>query len=117
MLLPGKSPCSNSLPSTINLNGCSISDKQRIINEFNFFSQKQVKIRLITSDDNDPNNFKLFLANKVDSSIFMESPRVNEMFNLINSLSLHNSVEHDNIPPYFLKVTSNIIVPGLCCFF
>ena len=47
----------------------------------------------------------------------MESPHVNEMFNLINSLSLHNSVEHDNIPPYFLKVASNIIVPGLCCFF
>ena len=47
----------------------------------------------------------------------MESPPVNEMFNLINSLSLHNSDEPDNIPPYFLKVASNITVPGLCCFF
>ena len=39
-LLLGKSQCSTTLPSNINLNLCSISNKQRIINEFNVFSQK-----------------------------------------------------------------------------
>ena len=47
----------------------------------------------------------------------MEPPRVNEVFNLINSLSLHKSIGHDNIPSYFLKVASNIMAPGLCYFF
>ena len=53
----------------------------------------------------------------MDSSIFMEPPRINEVLNLINSLSLHKSVGHDNISPYFLKVASNIIAPALCYFF
>ena len=51
----------------------------------------------------------------MDSSIFMEPPRINKVFNLINSLNLNKSVGHDNIPPYFLKVASNVI--ALCYFF
>ena len=39
-LLSRKSHCSTTLPSNINLNGCSLSDKQRIINEFNVFFLK-----------------------------------------------------------------------------
>ena len=39
-LLPGKSHCSTTLSSNINFNGCIISNKHRIINEFKFFSQK-----------------------------------------------------------------------------
>ena len=47
----------------------------------------------------------------------MEPPRITKVFNLINSLSLHKWVGHDNIPPHFLKVASNIIAPALCYFF
>ena len=68
-------------------------------------------------DHNDPNNFKKFLTNKIDSPIFMKSTRVNEVFNHINSLSLRKSAGHDNIPPYFLKVATNIIAPVWCYFF
>ena len=77
------------LPSNINLNGCSISDKQHIINEFNvLFSQVGENLSK-TFNDNTPCNFKQFLVNNVDSSIFMEPPRINKVFNLINSLGLH----------------------------
>ena len=39
-LLRGKSHCSITLSSNIDLNGCCISDKQRIITNLTFFSQK-----------------------------------------------------------------------------
>ena len=40
-------------------------------------------------ENNDPNNFKKFITNNVVSSIFIEAHHVNEVFNYINSLSLH----------------------------
>ena len=112
-----KISCSNILLSNIILNGCSISEEQRIINELNFFFSKVRENLSKNFDHNDSNNFKKFLSNKIDSSIFMEPPRVNEVFNHNNSLSLRKSVGHNNIPPYFLKDDSNIIAPVLCYFF
>ena len=46
----------------------------------------------------------------------MEPPRVNKVINLINSLNLHKSMGRDNILPYFLRVTFNILAPALCYF-
>ena len=116
-LLPGKLHGSTILISNINLNGCSISNKQQIVNEFNVFFSKVGENLSNNFNDNAPYNFKQFLTNNVDSSIFIELPRFNEVFNLINSLSLQKSVGHDNIPPYFLKAVSSIIAPALCYFF
>ena len=44
----------------------------------------------------------------------MEPHRVNEVINIINSLNLNKSVDHDNISPYFLRVASDTLAPTLC---
>ena len=88
-LFPIVGTLSKTLPSNINLNGCSLSDKQHIINEFNVLYSKVGENLSKTFNDNTPCNFKQLLVNNVDSSIFMEPPRINEVFNLINSSGLH----------------------------
>ena len=47
----------------------------------------------------------------------MEQLRVHKVFNPINALSVQKSDRHDNIPPYFVKVASNVIAPLLCYSF
>ena len=57
-----------------------------------FFFSKVCKNLSNNFGDNDPSNFKKFITDKVDSSIFMEPPCVYEVFNHINSLSLQKLV-------------------------
>ena len=90
------------LPFSINLNGHSISDKQRIIKEFNFFFSNVGEDLANNFADNDPNIFKKFLTNKMGSSFSMEPPRVNEVFNLINSLSLYKSIELPYVTKHYI---------------
>ena len=107
----------NNLPSQIIVNNCKITDKQKILNEFNeFFSTIGERAMAENFDSND-SGFAHFLRNKVKSSIYFDPPRINEVINLINSLNLSKGVGHDNIAPYFLRVASNILAPALCYFF
>ena len=41
--------------------------------------------------------YKLYLRNRMRSSIFIEPPRANEVKNVINSLNLRKFVGHDNL--------------------
>ena len=50
-----------------------------------------------------------FLRNTISSTICTDSPRINKVINVINSLNLHKSVGHDNISSYFLRVASGIL--------
>ena len=106
----------NNLPSQIIVNNCKITDKQKILNEFNeFFST--IGEKLAENFDSNDCGFAHFLRNEVKSSIYFDPPRINEVINLINSLNLSKAVGHDNIAPYFLRVASNILAPALCYFF
>jgi len=90
----------------VNVYGIKITDQRLILEEFNtIFSQNLVK----EFSSLDYEDYKIFLKNKLRSSIFMESPRVNEVTNLIYSLNLRKSVGHDNISPYFLRIASTIL--------
>ena len=46
-LLPGNSKKRNILPTTVNVDNVTVTDQQRILNEFNHFSQKSEKISLV----------------------------------------------------------------------
>ena len=106
----------NNLPSLIIVDNCKITDKQKILNEFNeFFST--IGEKLAENFDSNGSGFVHFLHNKVKSSINFDPPRINEVINLINSLNLSKAVGHDNIAPYFFHVASNILAPALCNFF
>ena len=60
--------------------------------------------------------YKLYLPNRIRSSIFMEPSRVNEVKTLINSLNLRKTVKHDNMSSYYLRMGSDILAPVLCYF-
>ena len=106
----------NNLPSQIIVNNCKITDKQKILNEFNeFFST--IGEKLAENFDSNDNGFAHFLRKKVKSSIYFDYPRINEVISLINSLNLSKAVGHDNITPYFLRAASNILTPALGYFF
>ena len=106
----------NNVPSQIIVNNCKITDKQKILNEFNeFFST--IGEKLAENFDSNGSGFAHFLRDKVKSSMYFDPPRINEVINLINSLNLSKAVGHDNIAPYFLRVASNILAPALCYFF
>ena len=115
-ILPGKSPKSSNLPTSIRVNEKEISEKQSILEEFNkYFSNIGENLADKFKSDN-PETYKLYLRNEVKSSIFMEPPRVNEVKNLMNSLNLRKSVGHDNISSYYLRIASDILSPVLCYF-
>ena len=47
-------------------------------------------------DSTDNETYRQFLSKTVSSSIYMEPPIINEVLNLINSLNLNKSLDHDN---------------------
>ena len=98
------------------MNEKEITEKQSILEEFSkYFSNIGENLADKFKSDN-PETYKLYLRNKVKSSIFMEPPRVNEVKNLMNSLNLRKSVGHDNISSYYLRIASDILSPVLCYF-
>ena len=115
-ILPGKSPKSSNLPTSIRVNEKEITEKQSILEEFNkYFSNIGENLADKFKSDN-PETYKLYLRNKVKSSIFMEPPRTNRVKNLMNFLNLRKSVGHDNISSYYLRIASDILSPVLCYF-
>ena len=74
----------NNLPSQIIVNNCKITDKQKILNEFNEFFSTTVEKSAENFDSND-SGFAHFLRNKVKSSIYFDPSRINKVINLINS--------------------------------
>ena len=51
------------------------------------------------------------------SSMFLENPRPNEVFNIIASLSNSRSWGYDSIPSYFFKIAADAISNPLCYLF
>ena len=52
------------------------------------------------------------LCKSVSSSIYLKTPSVNDVLNVINSLDLNKSLGHDNLSSYFLRVASTIVAPA-----
>ena len=93
-----------------------IIEKLSMLEEFKkYFSHIGENLAAKFKYDN-AETYKLYLPNKITSSILMKPPRVNEVKNLINFLNLRKSVRHDNISLYYLWIGSDILVPVLCYF-
>ena len=63
--------------------------------------------------NNDNNMFAKYLGQRVASSIYLEPPKLNEVYNLIHSLGLCKSSEHDQIDSYFIRIACDVITPCL----
>ena len=60
---------------------------------------------------------KIYLKNRIQSSIFCEPPRPNEIFNIINFLKSKKSAKKNVIPSFFIKVAGRVLTSYLTHFF
>ena len=70
----------------------------------------------ITFQEKQRKNCMNFLHKKISFSIYLEPPSVNKILNHILSLNNNKAIGHDDIPAYFLKVSSTAIAPYLQIF-
>ena len=86
-----------------------ISDSNGITDTFNrHFASIGKKL---ASQVSSPNSYKNFLKSKILSSIFLEPPRYNEVYNLIHSLGLRRAAGNDGIDSYFIRISCDVITP------
>ena len=108
-----------SKPKTINrkidrliYNDQELVENEQIAEKFieHFIS---VGIKLANKIHSPANSYRKFLPKPKLSSIFLEPPRCNEIYNAIHSLGLRKSSGYDNIDAYFIRTASHIINPYL----
>ena len=71
-LLPGKSPKSSNLPTLIRVNENEIIEKQSIVEELNKYFPNIGENLAGKFEPDNPEAYKLYLPNRVKSSIFLE---------------------------------------------
>jgi len=82
----------------LTVNNSSIEDPHKISQHFNnyFFEIGQsITKRVSTAIQQD--EFKSYLTNSVSQTIYLDPPRLTEIYNTINSLNLRKASGHDNI--------------------
>ena len=58
------------------------------------------------------------MRNGIQNSVFLDAPRPNKVFNIINYLKCKNSSKENVIPSYyFIRVASHLLAPYLTYFF
>ena len=57
--------------------------------------------------------FMSYLRNRNSSSMFLETPKLDEIIDSLKSLSVNKAVGQDNIPAFFIKTANLIIAPYL----
>ena len=109
-----------SCPPKLNIANITVEDPNEIAQQLNNYF---VKIgQTIANNSSHPINssqldFKKFLSNSVSQSIVLAPPHPAEIYNIIDSLDTSKACGHDNIPPYFLRVGSEILAPILALLF
>ena len=114
-ILPSKS----NLPSTteIFIDSQNKSDDPKVVaNYFNRFFCSIAKTLAQNFPHSHIPTYRNYLTNRVSSSIFLSTPSINEIINVIYSLNVNKAVGHDNIPAYFLQSAAATIAPYLQCY-
>ena len=103
-------------PNSIKINDTTTENPTTISNEFNnYFCSFGLKLANNISGKTKKKPYE-FLNKKILYFIYLEPPSVNEILNDILSLNDNKAIGHDDIPAYFLKVSSTVIAPYLQIF-
>ena len=87
-----------------------VDDPTDIVEELNnYFACIAKSLATSISDDNNNDKFLNYLKNPCSSSIYLQSTSPQEVINLINSLKSNKTGGHDDILPYFLKISGYVI--------
>ena len=114
-LLPNK--VKPPLPKTIKINDNVLTEPHDIAREMNTYFVnvgKQLSQQCHPPDDH---KFQSYLRNSPAASIYLSPTNHVQIVSLINPLKLNKAPGHDDIPPYFLKLASNIITYPLSIIF
>ena len=89
---------------------CDTIEPRTVTNCFNNFFCSIGKLMHSNLDDR---SFSNYLSNRVSTSLYLNTPSVSEIINVINSLNVDKAVGHDNIPAFFVRIAATIISPYL----
>ena len=115
--LPNSKPIKDTSDSLVTDRGTT-SDYQNIADEFNkFFCSIGSNLANINNFSNKSfKSFSTYLNKQVSSSIYLNIPNFTEIFNVIYSLKNNKAVCYDDIPAFFLRIASSVIIPYLQVF-
>ena len=107
-------------PESLTIGNKTINDIEAIPEKFdNFFGN--IAENLANSLPKRSPSFINFLKHRNKSSIFLEAPSSNEIFNIIQNLNVNKSPGFDDVSSFFLRIIAVVISPYLsilfsCCF-
>ena len=113
--LPNSKPIKDTLDSLVTDRGTT-SDYQNIVDEFNKLFCSIASNLANNFSNTSFKSFSTYLNKRVSSSIYLNIPNITEIFNAIYSLKNNKAVGHDDIPAFFLQITSSVIIPYLQVF-
>ena len=99
--------------ASINTNGTIQTEPQAISETFNkFFSEIGVKLAKTFPNENNP-EYKNYLDNSVNHSMYLFNTTLAEVLNTIKSLKNTKSAGYDDFSTKFIKLSATIIAPEL----
>ena len=114
-LLPNKVKAP--LPKTAKIDDNVLTEPHDIAREMNTYFANVGKNSSQQCHPPDVDKFQSYLRNSPAASIYLSPTNHIEIVSLINSLKLNKAPGQDDIPPYFLKLASNIIAYPLSIIF
>ena len=113
--LPNSKPIKDTPDSLVTDCGTT-SDYQNIADEFNKFFCSNGSNLANNFSKTSFKSFSTYLNKRVSSSIYLNIPNHTKIFNAIYSLKNNKTVGHDDIPTFFLRIASSVIIPYLQVF-
>ena len=105
----------NKLPNFIDTNGVIVTNRREICTKFNeYFVNVARKLNIDKYNNVDAPDFKQYLRNSVNNSLFLSPITDNETHDIINSLDSNKS---NDISPKLLKALCNTFCPILTYLF
>ena len=103
----------NRTPTNLCVDGQVINELDDIVNSFNdYFSEVGVNIASKLPNNN-PCEVKVYLSNRISSSVFLNPVTDTEIANIINELNVKKAGGYDEISSYFVKISASILIPIL----
>lgn len=113
----GKPKSNHSPIEKIKVGNNYITDQKSIANLFNeYFCSVGEKLASKIRDTGNK-NFKYYLKNPLQKSLYLTQVTINEIIIEINNLETNKSPGHDEFTARFLKISHDLIAPILCDIF
>ena len=104
---------SSSIPSSLTVNNATFTNPTAIANQLNHHFANIGKSLVSNLSGSSDNDYLTCLKSPSPSSIYFYPTTSSEIMNMFSKLKINKANGHDNIMPFFLKISANIIVHSL----